>query len=53
MAHCLDNSGVFGTILMDLSKAFDCLPHEIILVKLHAYGVAIKSLKLLEDYLCN
>ena len=26
---CLDNSGVVGTILMDLSKAFDCLPHGI------------------------
>ena len=40
---CLDNSGVVGTILMDLSKAFDCLPHELILAKLHAYGVDIKS----------
>ena len=50
---CLDNSGVVGTILMDLSKAFDCLPHELILAKLHAYGVDIKSLKLLKDYLSN
>ena len=50
---CLDNSGVVGTILMDLSKAFDCLPHERILAKLHAYGVDIKSLKLLQDYLSN
>ena len=50
---CLDNSGVVGTILMDLSKAFDCLPHELILAKLHAYGVDIKSLKLLQDYLSN
>ena len=50
---CLDNSGVVGTILMDLSKAFDCLPHELILAKLHAYGVDIKSLKLSQDYLSN
>ena len=41
------------TILIDLSKAFDCLPHELILAKLHAYGVDIKSLKLLQDYLSN
>ena len=50
---CLDNSGVAGTILMDLSKAFDCLPHELVLAKLHTYGVHIKSLKLLQGYLSN
>ena len=38
---------------MALSKAFDYLPHELILAKLHAYGVDIKSLKLLQDYLSN
>ena len=48
---CLDNSGVVGTVLMDLSKAFDCLPNELVLAKLHAYGVDIKSLKLLQDFL--
>ena len=50
---CLDNSGVVGTILMDLSKAFHCLPHELVLAKLHAYEVDITSLKLLQDYLSN
>ena len=50
---CLDDSGVVGTILMNLCKAFDYLPHELALVKLHAYGVDIKSLKLLQDYLSN
>ena len=33
---CLDNSGIVVTILLDLSKAFDCLHHELILAKLHA-----------------
>ena len=46
---CLDNSGVVGTILTDLSKAFDCLHHELVLARLHAYGIYIKSLKLLQD----
>ena len=50
---CLDISGVVGTIHMDLSKALDCLTHELILAKLHAYGVDIKNLKLLQDYLSN
>ena len=50
---CLDNSGVVSTILMDLSKAFDCLPHELALAKLHGNGVGRKSLKFLQDYLSN
>ena len=47
---CLDNFGVVGTILIDISKAFDYLPN-LILAKLHACGVYINSLKLLQDYL--
>ena len=28
----------FGALMTDLSKAFDCLSHELIITKLHAYG---------------
>ena len=47
----LDNSGFIGTILMDLSKAYDCLPHDLIIAKFEAYGLSKNSLKLLLDYL--
>jgi retron-type reverse transcriptase len=36
---------------MDLSKAFDCLPHNLLLLKLENYGVSENSLKLLQSYL--
>jgi hypothetical protein len=38
---------------MDLSKAFDCLPHNLLLLKLEAYGLSKNSLKLLQSYLEN
>jgi hypothetical protein len=38
---------------MDLSKAFDCLPHDILLDKLSAYGMFTDSVSPLESYLSN
>ena len=49
----LDKNGFVGTILMDLSKAYDCLPHELIIAKLESYGLAKNSLKLINSYLKN
>ena len=37
--------------LMDLSKAFDCLPHDLLLAKLEAYGFDHNALKLILSYL--
>ena len=47
----LDKNCYVAAILMDLSKAFDCLPHDILLSKLAAYGLSSQSVKLLENYL--
>ena len=42
-----------GAVLIDLSKAFDCLPHDLLLAKLSAYGLGDTSLKLMHSYLNN
>ena len=34
----LDNNFVVGAVFMDLSKAFDCIPHELLIAKPKAYG---------------
>ena len=47
----LDSGGFIGTILMDLSKAYDYLPHGLLIAKLEAYGLGNGSLNLLLDYL--
>ena len=49
----LHNKGKIGAVLMDLSKAFDCLPHDLLIAKLKAYGVGTNSLKLIFSYLSN
>ena len=48
----LDNSGLVGTILMGLSEAYDCLPHDLN-AKFEAYGLSKSSLYLLLDYLTS
>ena len=40
-----------GTILMDLTKAYDCLRHDLSIAKLEAYGLHNGSLNFLLDYL--
>ena len=47
----LDKSGVLGTVLMDLSKAYDCLPHDLLIAKLSAYGFENFATSLISDYL--
>ena len=47
----LDEGKVAGAILTDLSKAFDCISHELLIAKLHAYGFDKSAIALVYDYL--
>lgn len=49
----LDKGHCVGAILMDLSKAFDCMNHELLIAKLHAYGFSMISLKFIWSYLSD
>lgn len=49
----LDNKGVVGAVLMDLSKAFDTINHDLLIAKLHAYGFSESSLLFIHSYLKN
>ena len=49
----LENKGFVGTIFMDLSKGYDCLPHDLIIAKFKSYGTSKVVLKLLLNYLTS
>ena len=48
-----DKGKSFGALLTDLSKAFDCLPHELLIAKLHAYLFSLFALRLFRSYLSD
>ena len=47
----LNNKEIAGAIFIDLSKAFDCLPHGLLVSKLNAYGFSFDACKLIASYL--
>jgi hypothetical protein len=49
----LDNNEFCISVLTDLSKAFDCLPHPLLLAKLHAYGLDYASCEFMASYFTN
>ena len=46
----VDKGKVFGALLTDLSKAFDCLDHILLTAKLNAYGFSLRALRLINNH---
>ena len=49
----LDKKRYGGAVLMDLSKAFNTLNHDLLITKLNAYGFTRESFRLIKSYLTN
>ena len=49
----VDKGKVFDALLTDLSKAFDCLDHELLTAELKAYDFNLPALRFINDYLSN
>ena len=48
-----NNKKTFGALLTGLSKGFDCLSHDLLIVNVNAYGLRFEALRLVRDYLSN
>ena len=46
----LDKRFVTGALLTDLSKTFHCIPHDLLVVKLHAYGISLNATTFIYSY---
>ena len=49
----LDENFVVGAVLTDLSKAFVCIAHDLLIAKLAAYGFSDTALRYIYSYLSN
>ena len=53
MGFCLDQKGYTAPMLMDLSKAFDRINHELLIAKLHAYCFSKDAQEIIPSYLSD
>ena len=49
----LDNNYFVGAVMTGLSKAFDCIPHVLLIAKLEAYGFDKYTIRYVYSYLKN
>ena len=47
----LDDKSIIGAVLMYLSKAFDCTPHDLLVANVHAYGLSMDAITFIYSYM--
>ena len=47
----LADTNIMGTVLMDLSKALYCIPHDLLVANLHAYGLSMDAITIIYSYM--
>jgi len=47
----LDNGKIVCAVLMDLSRAFDCVPHKLLIAKFRSYGISLAACDVMTHYL--
>ena len=53
MKEARDSNKVCAVVLTNLSKVFDCLLHNLLIAKLHAFALDLKFLKVIHAYVNN
>ena len=53
LKESVDKGNEFGALLTDLSKAFDCVDHKLLIAKLFWYGASLSLLNLIFSYLSH
>ena len=51
MENILTSEKIVGAVLVDLSKAFDSIPHDLLIAKIHAYSFSIDAITFFYLYL--
>ncbi len=51
--RALDNKENIAAIFIDLSKAFDTIPHSLLVKKLENYGLSNSAVMLIKSYLTS
>ena len=50
LRKALDKGYITGVLLTDLSRAFDCISHELLIAKLYVYGFSKGALNLINNF---